>query len=129
MGAGPDHAHHRRVAGDSATAEATKLVARAHQSLIWDRTRQVLRLRSAPWEFFPAALQPFDDLAAPEAWELLDRAPDPDRAARLTRSQISAALRRATAATSTPRPPRSNRRCMPRSCVNPGQCRPHTRPS
>ena len=38
-----DHAHHRRVTGDSATAEAMKLVARAHQSLIWDRTRQVLR--------------------------------------------------------------------------------------
>jgi Transposase len=42
-----DHAHHRRVAGDTAEAEAIKLVARAHQSLIWDRTRQVLRLRSA----------------------------------------------------------------------------------
>src|SRR5262245_7035701 len=37
-----DHAHHRQVAGDSAQAEAIKLVARAHQSLIWDRTRQVL---------------------------------------------------------------------------------------
>jgi transposase len=90
-----DHAHHRRVAGDSATAEATKLVARAHQSLIWDRTRQVLRLRSALREFFPAALQAFDDLAAPEALEALDRAPDPDRAAKLSRSQIAAMLRRA----------------------------------
>ncbi len=90
-----DHAHHRQVAGDSALAEATKLVARAHQSLIWDRTRQVLRLRSALREFFPAALQSFDDLAAGEALELLDRAPDPDRAARLSRSQITAALRRA----------------------------------
>jgi hypothetical protein len=56
-----DHAHHRQVAGDSPTAEAVKLVARAHQSLIWDRTRQVLRLRSALREFFPAALQAFDD--------------------------------------------------------------------
>jgi transposase len=73
-----DHAHHRRVAGDSADAEAIKLVARAHQSLIWDRTRQVLRLRSALREFFPAALQAFDDLAASEALEALDRAPDPD---------------------------------------------------
>jgi transposase len=90
-----DHAHHRQVAGDSPTAEATKLVARAHQSLIWDRTRQVLRLRSTLREFFPAALQAFDDLAAPEALELLDRAPDPDRAATLSRSQIVAMLRRA----------------------------------
>src|SRR3954471_17259604 len=85
-----DHAHHRQVAGDSALAEAVKLVARAHQSLIWDRTRQVLRLRSALREFFPAALQAFDDLAAPEALELLGWAPDPDRAAKLSRSQIAA---------------------------------------
>jgi transposase len=90
-----DSAHHRQVAGDSAAAEATKLVARAHQSLIWERTRHVLRLRSALREFFPAALHAFDDLAAPEALELLDRAPDPDRAARLSRTQIVAALRRA----------------------------------
>jgi transposase len=90
-----DHTHHRQVAGDSPIAEAVKLLARAHQSLIWDRTRQVLRLRSALREFFPAALQAFDDLAAGEALELLDRAPDPDRAARLPRLTIVAALRRA----------------------------------
>ena len=90
-----DHAHHRQVAGDSPIAEAVKLLARAHQSLIWDRTRQVLRLRSALREFFPAALQAFDDLAAGDALELLDRAPDPDRAARLPRLTVVAALRRA----------------------------------
>jgi transposase len=90
-----DHAHHRQVAGDSPMAEAVKLLARAHQSLIWDRTRQVLRLRSALRKFFPAALQAFDDLAAGEALELLDRAPDPDRAARLPRLTVVAALRRA----------------------------------
>jgi transposase len=90
-----DHAHHRPVAGDSADAEATKLVARTHQTLIWDRSRQLLRLRSALREFFPAALDAFDDLTASDALELLARAPDPDRAARLSRSQIAAALRRA----------------------------------
>jgi transposase len=90
-----DHAHHRLVAGDSAQVEATKLVARTHQTLIWDRTRQVLRLRSVLREFFPAALSAFDDLAAPDTLELLGRAPDPDRAARLSRAQIAAALRRA----------------------------------
>ena len=42
-----DRQHHRPVAGDSPDAEAVKLLARTHQSLIWDRTRQVLRLRSA----------------------------------------------------------------------------------
>ncbi|PWU47043.1 IS110 family transposase [Micromonospora globispora] len=90
-----DHAHHRPVAGDSAEAEAMKLVARTHQTLIWDRSRQMLRLRSALREFFPAALDAFDDLTAPDVLELLGRAPDPTRAARLSRSQIAAALRRA----------------------------------
>ena len=34
-----DRAHHRPVAGDSDDGEALKLLTRAHQSLIWDRTR------------------------------------------------------------------------------------------
>jgi len=92
-----DHAQHRPIAGDSTDVEAIKLVARTHQTLIWDRSRQLLRLRSALREFFPAALAAFDDLAAPDTLELLGRAPDPDRAASLSRAQIAAALRRATA--------------------------------
>ena len=65
-----DRAHHRPVAGDWPQAEAIKLAARAHQSLIWDRSRHVLRLRAALREFFPAALQAFPDLDAPQALEL-----------------------------------------------------------
>jgi hypothetical protein len=90
-----DHAHHRPVAGDSDQAEAMKLVARSHQTLIWDRSRQLLRLRSVLREFFPAVLHAFNELTAPDVSELLGRAPDPDRAAALSRSQIVAALRRA----------------------------------
>jgi transposase len=90
-----DREHHRPVAGDSPDAEAVKLLARTHQRLIWDRTRQVLRLRSALREFFPAALEAFDDLAAADTLELLGRAPDPDRAAGLSRAQLAGALRRA----------------------------------
>jgi transposase len=90
-----DRAHHRPVAGDSPAAEALKLVARSHQALIWDRTRHLLRLRSALREFFPAALEAFPDLMAPEALEVLERAPDPGRAARLSRSKITGALSRA----------------------------------
>jgi transposase len=87
-----DRDRHRPLAGDSDLAEAIKIVARAHQSLIWDRQRHVLRLRSALREFFPAALQAFDDLTAAEAVELLDHAPSPTTAARLSRSKIAAAL-------------------------------------
>jgi len=85
----------RAVAGDSPAAEAVKVVARTHKTLIWERTRQVQRLRHQLREYFPAALEAFDDLDAPDALELLGKAPDPAKAAKLTRAQISAALKRA----------------------------------
>ena len=90
-----DRAHHRPVAGVSDQGKAIKLTARSHQSLIWDRTRYVLRLRSTLREYFPVALQAFADLDAPDALELLGRASDPDQAARLSRTSITAAPRRA----------------------------------
>jgi transposase len=90
-----DRDHHRPVAGDSELADAVKLLARAHQTAVWERTRHVLRLRSVLLEFFPAAVAAFDDLAAADALALLGRAPDPARAAKLTRTQITAALRAA----------------------------------
>jgi hypothetical protein len=49
------------VAADTAGAQAIKVVARAHQTLIWERTRHTLRLRSALREFFPAALVAYAD--------------------------------------------------------------------
>jgi len=85
----------RAVAGDSADAGAVKAVARTHKTLIWDRTRQVQRLRHQLREYFPAALAAFEDLDTPDALELLGKAPDPARAAKLTRAQVSAALKRA----------------------------------
>jgi transposase len=85
----------RAVAGDSPDAEAVKVVARTHKTLIWERTRQVQRLRHQLREYFPAAVEAFDDLDAPDALELLGNAPDPAKAAKLTRAQISAALKRA----------------------------------
>ncbi|MCY7288029.1 MAG: IS110 family transposase [Cryobacterium sp.] len=90
-----DRAHHRPVANDTDQGEAIKLTARTHQSLIWDRSRHVARLRSTLREYFPAALLAFEDLDAPDALELLGRAPDPDQAARLSTTVISAALKRA----------------------------------
>ena len=90
-----DRAHHRPLADDSEEAEAIKLVARTHQSLTWERSRHVLRLRAALRDFFPAELEAFADLDAPDALELLAAAPGPDRAGRLNRRQIITALRRA----------------------------------
>ncbi|BCB73736.1 IS110 family transposase [Phytohabitans flavus] len=85
----------RPVAGDSAQAEAVKVLSRVHKTLIWDRTRQMLRLRHALREFFPAALVAFDDLTAPEALELLGAAPEPTAAAALSTERINEALKRA----------------------------------
>jgi transposase len=85
----------RPAAGDSLQAGAVTVVARTHKTLIWDRTRQVQRLRHQLREYFPAALEAFEDLDAPDVLELLAKAPDPARAARLTRAQVSAALKRA----------------------------------
>ena len=79
------HAHELRpVAGDSAQAEAVKVVARTHKTLIWERTRHVQRMRHALRDYFPAALVAFDDLDAPDTLELLVKAPTPAKAARLT---------------------------------------------
>ena len=97
-----DRAHHRPVAVDSADGEAIKLVARSHQTLIWERTRHVLRLRSALREYFPAALTAFGDLDEPDTLQLLAAAPDPDT----RRAAVDGEDRRGAAA----RPPPQRRR-------------------
>lgn len=90
------HAHELRpVAGDTPQAEAVKVVARTHKTLIWERTRHTQRLRHALRDYFPAALEAFEDLDAADARELLAKAPTPAQAARLTIGQISTALKRA----------------------------------
>ena len=86
----------RPAAGDSPEGQGIKVVARAHKTMIWDRTRATQRLRSQLREYFPAALAAFEDLDAPDVLELLGKAPDPDRARRLTRAQVAAALKRAS---------------------------------
>ena len=90
-----DRDHHRVVAGDSDLADAVKLLARAHQTAVWERTRHVLRLRSTLREYFPSAIEAFEDLAAQDAVKFLERAPDPGRAAKLSRSQLMVLLRAA----------------------------------
>jgi hypothetical protein len=81
------------VAGDTAQAAAVKVVTRTHKTLIWERTRCTQRLRHALRDYFPAALEAFEDLDAADTLELLARAPEPASAAKLTTAQISAALK------------------------------------
>jgi transposase len=85
----------RPAAGDTPEAGGIKVLARTHKTMIWERTREVQRLRHQLREYFPAAVEAFADLDAPDSLELLGKAPEPGKAAQLTRAQVSAALKRA----------------------------------
>jgi hypothetical protein len=91
-----DRHNHRQVAGDSQLAEAVKVLARAHQRLVWTRQDQVNALRSALREFYPGALAAFGtDLASRDALAVLAIAPTPVAGRQLTHAVIASALRRA----------------------------------
>lgn len=89
-----DAHNHRPVAGDSDLAEAVKVLARSHQNLIWTRQRQLNQLRSTLREFYPAALDAFDQLGHNDALAVLAVAPTPSQGRQLSRSKIASALRR-----------------------------------
>jgi Transposase len=90
-----DRHNHRPVAGDSELAEAVRVLARAHQSAIWSRQRQLNSLRSALRAFYPAALDAFGtELATGEALAVLQFAPTPELGRQLSRAKVAAALGR-----------------------------------
>ena len=90
-----DAHNHRLVAGDSELGEAIKVLARAHQSMIWTRQRQTNQLRSTLREFYPAALDAFDELGGRDALAILTIAATPTAGRHLSLSKIQSALRRA----------------------------------
>src|SRR4029077_19656426 len=90
-----DRHNHRPMAGDSPDVEAIKVLARGHQNLIWARTRHTNALRSALREYYPAALEAFDDLHDRDALAVLGHAPTPAEAAHLSLAKIRSALKRA----------------------------------
>jgi transposase len=89
-----DAHNHRPIAGDSDLAEAVKVLARAHQLMIWTRQRQTNQLRSTLREFYPGAPTCLDDLHGGDALAVLAVAPTPTLGRGLSRSKIAAALRR-----------------------------------
>ncbi|XKK60776.1 IS110 family transposase [Streptomyces sp. ARC32] len=92
------HAH-RVLPDDSDLARAIAVLARAQQDATWNRQQISNQLRSLLREYYPAALTAFESwkngLCRSEAHEVLKLAPTPTRAARLTRAQLQAALKRA----------------------------------
>ena len=108
-----DRHNHRPIAGDSPDAEAVKVLARGHQNLIWARTRHTNQLRNALREYYPAALEAFDDLADRDALAVLARAPTPDSGRRAV-DQPDPRGAQARRPATQPRPARrarSRRRC------------------
>jgi transposase len=89
-----DRHHHRRIAGDSDLAAAVKVLARAHQSLIWTRQRQVNTLRSTLREYYPAAVG-LGELHGPDALGVLSVAPTPSLGRTLSQKRIASAITRA----------------------------------
>lgn len=94
-----DIAAHRQLPADSELAQAISVLARAQQDAVWERTCAHNKLRSVLREFYPAILLAFADkrggLLRPEARTLLAAAPTPRAAAKLTKSQLRAVLKRA----------------------------------
>lgn len=87
---------HRQAGGNTPRASAVRVVARAHQSLIWERTRHGNRLRAYLKAFYPAAISTFGTaLAGRDALAVLGIAPTPSQGRRLTVSQIRKALEKA----------------------------------
>jgi transposase len=89
-----DRHNHREVAGDTELAEAIKILARAHQRMVWARGRQANQLRSVLREFYPAALDVFEDLSSADAVAVLGVAPTPVLGRQLSWSKIKKTLER-----------------------------------
>ncbi len=90
-----DRAHHRQIAGDSDLVEAMAVLVRGHQNLVWTRQRHTNQLRSMLRQYYPAALDAFDDLAGRDALAVLTVAPTPEQGRVLTVDQIRQLLREA----------------------------------
>ncbi len=90
---------HRAMPADTELAQAIAVLARAQQDAVWDRTQASNKLRSHLREYYPgflAAVAPLDGvLTSPIARALLAAAPTPEQAAKLTRSQLRAVLKKA----------------------------------
>lgn len=91
-----DRHHHRQVAGDSEEVNGLKMIARAHQNLIWARTRHVLQLRNVLLEYYPAIVAAAQGkVGSRDALAVVTAAPDPMLGARLTKARMVTILRRA----------------------------------
>lgn len=85
---------HRALPVLTEQALAVKALARQHQEAIWAMNQTISRLRSVLLEFYPQAITAFPQLKHHAATTVLAAAPTPAAGLKLTRSTITAALRR-----------------------------------
>lgn len=91
-----DRDHHRVVASDSELAEAIRVLARSHQTLVWQRTKLCQQLASQLAVYYPAALVAFGTrLGDRDSLWVLTAASTPQAGAALSRRRIEALLRSA----------------------------------
>ncbi len=91
---------HRPIPADTELAQAIAVLARAQQDAVWRRTKASNELRSLLREYHPMFLAAFagssaTNLSKPDVRAILAIAPTPAAAAKLTRTRVAAALRRA----------------------------------
>jgi hypothetical protein len=87
----------RQLSADSDLADAIRVVARVHQTMVWERTRHLTRLRAILRGYYPGAVTAFEEigLASRDALEVLMLAPTPAAAARLAPARVATILHRA----------------------------------
>ncbi|MEU9222681.1 IS110 family transposase [Streptomyces sp. NPDC048376] len=94
-----DAAAHRTLPADSELAQAVAVLARAQQHAVWDRTQAGNKLTSHLREYFPGFLAAVghrrEGIFHSIARTLLAAAPTPQRASKLTRTQLRAVLKKA----------------------------------
>ena len=89
-----DRHNHRPIAGDSPDGEAIKVLARAHQSLIWARTRHTNALRSRCASTTRPRWRPSKTSLTAMPWGCWAGPPPPTQGAHLPLSAIQSALKR-----------------------------------
>jgi transposase len=94
-----DQHEHRALPEDTTLVQSIRVLARAQQDAVWDRVQVQNKLRSHLRQYFPAFLNAYEKLSGslsrPDARAVLELAPTPAVASRVTRTQLRAALRRA----------------------------------
>ena len=69
----------KRLLPDDPQTQELRLLCRDEVRLIEQRTALVLQLKAALHEYYPAALEAFDDWVSPTAWAFVQRYPTPER--------------------------------------------------